>query len=105
MSANKKTNNVCTLAELLPGQRAVICGFDPILQQTEWQQYRPQLLALGLLPNTSLEMLRVAPLGDPLQIRIRGYHLSLRRREGQWIYVKRLDAPSSKEMQPPSGEN
>ncbi len=40
-----------------------------------------RLMEMGLLPGTRVEMVRVAPLGDPIEVRLRGYSLSLRRQE------------------------
>ncbi len=49
---------------------------------------RQKLLAMGLIPGVTLEVVRAAPLGDPLQIRLRGYTLSLRKKECQQIKVE-----------------
>jgi len=38
---------------------------------------------MGLLPGTVVEVLRMAPLGDPVELRVRGYQLSLRRAEAE----------------------
>lgn len=40
--------------------------------------YRNRLMSLGLTPGTEFKVQHVAPLGDPVQIRVRGFHLSLR---------------------------
>jgi len=50
---------------------------------------RGRLLEMGLLVGTAVELVRFAPLGDPLEIKIRGYHLTLRRREAEQIFVQR----------------
>jgi Fe2+ transport system protein FeoA len=42
---------------------------------------------MGLLPGTRLTLVRTAPLGDPLEIEIRGYRLSLRRTEAEVLLV------------------
>jgi len=47
-----------------------------------------RFIELGLIPNSIVELVRVAPLGDPVDIKIRGYHLSLRKKEAEGIYVK-----------------
>lgn len=62
--------------ELTPGERAVVRGLADGAPA-----YRAKLLAMGLLPGTSIELVRTAPLGDPLELRVRGYELSLRRAE------------------------
>lgn len=43
--------------------------------------YRNRLIAMGLLPGTVIEVLRIAPFGDPVEIGVRGYSLSLRKGE------------------------
>lgn len=41
----------------------------------------PRLMQMGLVPGTQFEVLRMAPLGDPIVIRVRGYTLALRKRD------------------------
>ena len=48
---------------------------------------RGRLLEMGLLVGTSLQLIRFAPLGDPLEIRVRGYNLTLRRQDAEQILV------------------
>lgn len=50
-----------------------------------------RLMELGLVAGTPVELVRFAPLGDPVEIRLRGYHLTLRLHEAEQILV-RLDA-------------
>ncbi len=50
---------------------------------------RDHLLELGFTPGTEVTVIRVAPLGDPLTVRIRGYQLSLRRREAEAVTMRR----------------
>jgi Fe2+ transport system protein FeoA len=68
-----------TLAELHTGDTAVLEDID------REQQMRSRLLEMGLTPGTSVSLLRVAPLGDPLEIKVRGYRLSLRRSDAALI--------------------
>jgi len=49
---------------------------------------RGRLLEMGLIVGTSVELIRFAPLGDPVEIKVRGYHLSLRKHEAEQIWVK-----------------
>lgn len=69
------------LDELESGERGVIAGIDcePAVAR--------RLMELGLVPGTDIEMIRRAPLGDPLEVSVRGLHLSLRRSEARWIHV------------------
>jgi Fe2+ transport system protein FeoA len=66
---------------LIPGERAVVARIDIPPQQ------RGRLLEMGLLPGTSVELVRFAPLGDPVEIKLRNYHLSLRKLEAEKIQV------------------
>ena len=49
-----------------------------------------RLLEMGLLPGTVIEVVRVAPLGDPIELSLRGYALSIRRAEAMAIDVVRI---------------
>ena len=51
---------------------------------------RRRLLKLGLLPGTQIEIVRRAPLGDPLELSVRGYRLSIRADEARAITVERI---------------
>lgn len=73
-----------TAAQLKTGQRAVITalGCSGAL--------RRRLLDMGVLPGQQISMEKVAPLGDPLEIRVKGCSISLRRREAGEISVEVL---------------
>jgi Fe2+ transport system protein FeoA len=47
---------------------------------------------MGLVPGTTVELVAVAPLGDPLELLVKGYRLSLRKHEAQEITVEVADA-------------
>lgn len=51
------------------------------------EETRARLMELGLLVGTPVEVIRFAPLGDPVEIKVRGYHLTLRRHEADQILV------------------
>lgn len=51
--------------------------------------YRQKLLAMGLIPGTLFQVARIAPLGDPIEIAVRGYALSLRCDEASILHVER----------------
>ncbi len=70
-----------TLDNLKVGQTAKITavGGDGAL--------RCRLLDMGLIPKTKITLQKVAPMGDPLEIHIRGYELTLRREEAEKIEV------------------
>lgn len=54
--------------------------------------YRQKLLSMGLTPGTHFLVKRVAPLGDPVEIAVRGYSLSLRKKEAEILQVERVVA-------------
>jgi len=72
------------LGQLTVGEKALIRGFVD-----GQKEYRAKLLAMGLTRGIELELTRVAPLGDPLEISIRGFSLSLRKSEAAAVLVKR----------------
>ncbi len=49
---------------------------------------RGRLLEMGLINGTVVELVRFAPMGDPVEIKVRGYHLSIRRHEAELILVR-----------------
>lgn len=48
---------------------------------------RSRLMEMGLLTGTMVELVRFAPLGDPVEIKVRGYHLTLRKHEAEQVLV------------------
>lgn len=51
---------------------------------------RRRLLEMGVLPGTVLRVVRLAPMGDPLVVRLRGYELSLRHADARAVAVEKL---------------
>lgn len=49
---------------------------------------KARLMEMGLLVGTQVELVRFAPLGDPVEIKVRGYHLTLRKHEAELIFVR-----------------
>ena len=72
------------LGQLSVGDKAVVKGFVD-----GQKEYRAKLLAMGLTKGIELELTRVAPLGDPLEINVRGFSLSLRKAEASVVLVER----------------
>lgn len=75
-------NNV-TLDRLRPGERGTIERV-----RTSAHHIRQRLLEMGLTKGTIVELVRFAPLGDPIEISVRGYRLSLRRNEAESIILR-----------------
>ncbi len=73
-----------TLDSLSPDKKAIVTGFNgegPVMQR---------LMQLGVLEGSELEVIRAAPGGDPIEIRVMGYCLSLRKAEAQMIFVEEV---------------
>jgi ferrous iron transport protein A len=49
---------------------------------------RSRLMEMGLLVGTPVELVRFAPMGDPVEIKVRGYNLTLRKHEAEQIFVR-----------------
>lgn len=64
------------LADFTIGDEAIVASYtDPAAP------YVTQLMRLGLTPGTRFQIMRVAPFGDPVEIRFRGFSLAIRRHE------------------------
>ena len=72
-----------TLADLEPGEKAKIIRIGGAATASK------RLLEMGLTRGATLAVVRVAPLGDPVEIQIRGYNLSLRKAEAKAVEVER----------------
>ena len=51
-------------------------------------ELRCRLLDMGLIPKTEVKMVKIAPMGDPMEIRLRGYELTLRKADAAKIDVE-----------------
>jgi len=71
--------------DLKVGDKAIITHTD-----TAASQQHQRLMILGLTEGTQFQVTRVAPLGDPIEIRLRGFNLSLRRSEAEGVQVKKV---------------
>ena len=73
------------ITDLIPGNKAKILGY-----READGKYRRKLLAMGLTKGTEFELLKVAPLGDPVEISLRGFSLSLRKGEAEIMELERV---------------
>lgn len=71
-----------TLNDLKPGQRGVV---DKITCE---KKLRSRIVDMGITPGAVIIMKRVAPFGDPIQINVRGFDLSIRKAEAENIKIK-----------------
>lgn len=75
-------NQEGTLSTLKPGDQGIV---KKINAQGSLKQ---RLLDMGIVAGSTFEVVKLAPLGDPIDIRIKGYHLSLRKEEAKSIIVE-----------------
>ncbi|MFP4490667.1 MAG: ferrous iron transport protein A [Spirochaetaceae bacterium] len=74
------------LHELQENSRARIAGFEE-----GSNAYRSKLFSLGLTQGSEIRIRRVAPLGDPVEVEVRGGMASLRKKEAAVIFVEEID--------------
>ncbi len=77
----QEASKVRTLKDLQPGAVA------SVRRITNTGRSRRRLLDMGLVPGTRVEMIKVAPLGDPIEIKAKGYNLSIRKDEADKILM------------------
>ncbi|MBT4206131.1 MAG: hypothetical protein HOE21_08295 [Proteobacteria bacterium] len=70
-----------TLAKMSVGQTGEISGFQESDQTVE------NLLQMGLTEGSAIEILRLAPSGDPIELRVSGYSLSMRKADAELVIV------------------
>jgi ferrous iron transport protein A len=76
--------NIC-LGDLTQGAKGRVLGYQQVTRG-----YKGKLLAMGLTPGTEFAITRYAPLGDPVEIRVRGFSLSLRQSEANALLVEEV---------------
>lgn len=72
-----------TITEMNVGKKAKIIGYN-----TAPAGYRAKLLALGLTNGAIVELIGIAPMGDPLRLKVRGFELSLRKSEASVLQLQ-----------------
>ena len=73
-----------TLSEMAPGSKGRILkvGGRGIVKR--------RIVDMGVVPGVEIEVERYAPLGDPIEIKVKGYHLSLRKDDASYITIEPL---------------
>lgn len=72
-------------SELKKGDKVKIVGYNE-----GDARYKSKLLSMGLVRGVTMEVMQVAPLGDPIEVSVLSYRLSLRREEGNVLNLKRI---------------
>ncbi|NPA90195.1 MAG: ferrous iron transport protein A [Chloroflexi bacterium] len=80
------TQTTLPLSELKPGEkgRIVRVGGEP--------RFRRRIMEMGMVKGETVKVEREAPLGDPVEFEVKGYHLSLRKSEAAHILVEKEEA-------------
>lgn len=73
------------LKDLSIGEKGRVTGFNK-----QGRAYRKRLLAMGLTPGTEFSIVRFAPLGDPVEITLRGFSLTLRKNEADILSIEKI---------------
>lgn len=89
-------------ANLAAAKRGQVVTVDQIGGE---RAFRRRLMELGLVPGTRVEVLGVAPLGDPIELLVRGCSLSIRRSEAERVTIVTVEAaldhePESARIEP-----
>jgi len=74
-----------TLDSLKPGGRAVVKGVSG-----EGSAVYQRLMEMGVFEGAELEVVRFAPLGDPMELRLHGYYLSVRKAEAALVTIEEV---------------
>ena len=72
------------LKDMAVGENGRVVGFEE-----GGKAYRKKLLSMGLTPGAEFSVTRYAPMGDPVEISVRGFRLSLRKDEAEALLVER----------------
>jgi ferrous iron transport protein A len=75
-----------TLEQVVPGASVVVEKVGGA------RAFRRRLMELGIIPGTRVEVLRIAPFGDPMELSARGCNLSIRAAEAREVQVQALPA-------------
>jgi ferrous iron transport protein A len=78
-------NSAMPLTSLHDGERGMV------IRIAMGSKLRLRLREMGFIPNVVVEVVRSAPLADPIEYRIKGYYITLRRQEAKDIIVKRIN--------------
>lgn len=78
-------NNVCNLSDLKVGQKGKVLQINIVDKQI-----KRHLLDMGITRGTIIEIKKIAPMGDPIDIKLRDYELCIRKADLKQIEVERM---------------
>ncbi len=71
-----------TLKELRPGQKGIVASVGTT------GAMKRRIMDMGITPGVEIQVIKTAPLGDPIEVNVRGYELSLRKEEARQIQMQ-----------------
>ncbi len=71
-----------TLKDLKPGQQGIVASVAAA------GPMKRRIMDMGITPGVEVRVVKAAPLGDPVEVNVRGYELSLRKEEARQIEIK-----------------
>ena len=74
------------IKDMRVGDEAVVIGYHQL--DDSLLLYRKKLLSMGLTPGVKFKLTKLAPLGDPMELSVRGYKMSVRRAEAEVLKIK-----------------
>lgn len=87
-----RKDEILPLSELKQGEFGKIVSFTDLtnteLDEVRARDLKRHLMSMGFVKNADVKFLKVAPLGDPIEVRIKGYDIALRKEEAEAIQVK-----------------
>lgn len=83
LKGGKEMEEMPTLKELKPGEKG------KVLRLKGKGEVKRRLLDMGIVPGTEIQVEKVSPLGDPVDVLVKGYHLSLRKEEAELVLIER----------------
>lgn len=87
------------LRDIPVGGKGRVVGYEKAARA-----YKGKLLAMGLTPGTEFAVIRHAPMGDPVEVQVRGFHLSLRKQEADALCVEGYQGQAGQTDQPRGAE-
>ncbi len=82
--ANSEIETEYNLKNLKPNERGIVLNIG------NTGAIKRRLMDMGVTPGVSIKVVKVAPFGDPIEIHLRGYELSLRKDEAEQILVEKI---------------
>lgn len=76
-------NGTMKIKEMQVGDKAFVVGYEK-----GSKAFRGKLLSMGLTKGTEFQVIKKAPLGDPIEIKVRGFNLSLRKKEAEVLIIE-----------------